>query len=101
MLNEMDHILLTTTTEHASRVERPLLSTEVGMFLFISIQFPESLVTSRNHLYTFGRGHHEERFCEIILHLDQWFRRRSYHNFLSRALAPPIFCGAEPFVKFW
>ena len=25
-----------------------------------------------------GRGHHEERFCEIILNLDQWFRRRSH-----------------------
>ena len=21
----------------------------------------------------FGRGHHEEQFCEIILNLDQWF----------------------------
>ena len=24
----------------------------------------------------FDIGHHEERFCEIILDLDQWFRRR-------------------------
>ena len=25
----------------------------------------------------FGRGNQEEQFCEIILNLDQWFRR--YH----------------------
>ena len=29
----------------------------------------------QNHLYNFGRGHHEEYFFEIILNLDQWFRR--------------------------
>ena len=30
----------------------------------------------QNHLCNFGRGYHEEQFCEIILNLDQWFRRR-------------------------
>ena len=29
-----------------------------------------------NHLYNFGRGHLEEHFNEIILILDQWFRRK-------------------------
>ena len=29
----------------------------------------------RNHLCKFGRVHHEEQFCEIILNLDQWTRR--------------------------
>ena len=29
-----------------------------------------------NHLCNFGRKHHEEQFCEIILNLDQWFKRR-------------------------
>ena len=29
-----------------------------------------------NHLCKFGRGYHEEQFCEIIMNLDQWFRRR-------------------------
>ena len=24
----------------------------------------------------FGRGHHEDQFYEIILNLEQWFRRR-------------------------
>ena len=23
----------------------------------------------------FGRGHHEDQFCEIVLNLDQWIRR--------------------------
>ena len=27
-----------------------------------------------NHLCNVGKGHYEERFCEIILNLDQWFR---------------------------
>ena len=29
-----------------------------------------------NHLCNLGRGYQEEQFCEIILNLDQWFRRR-------------------------
>ena len=31
---------------------------------------------ARNHLCNFGRGYQEEQFCEIILSLDQCFRRR-------------------------
>ena len=34
-----------------------------------------SYVTKQNNLGNFGRGHYEINFCEIILHLDQWFRR--------------------------
>ena len=30
----------------------------------------------QNHLCNIGRGHYEEHFCEIILNLDQWFRRK-------------------------
>ena len=30
----------------------------------------------RNHLCNFGRGNQEEQFFEIILNLDQCFRRR-------------------------
>ena len=29
----------------------------------------------QNHLLNFGKGYHEEQFCEIILDFDQWFRR--------------------------
>ena len=50
----------------------------------------------------FGRGFHEEQFCEIILNLDKWFRRRCrLKDFLSRALAVPVFSGAELFIQFW
>ena len=35
-----------------------------------------------NHLRNFTRGHYEEHFCEIILHLDQWFRRYGLIIFL-------------------
>ena len=31
-----------------------------------------------NHLCNFGRGHYEKQLCEIMINLDEWFRRR-YH----------------------
>ena len=37
----------------------------------------------QNHLCNFRRGYNEERFCEIILNLGQWFAS-----------------GAEPFTQF-
>ena len=49
----------------------------------------------------FVRGHHEEQFCEIILNLDQWFRRCRLKDFLSRALVPIVLSVAEPFMQFW
>ena len=30
----------------------------------------------QNHLCNFARRYYEEQYCEIILNLDQWFRRR-------------------------
>ena len=30
----------------------------------------------QNRLCNFGREYHEEQFCEIILNLDQWFKRK-------------------------
>ena len=30
----------------------------------------------RNHLCNFCSGYYEEQYCEIILNLGQWFRRR-------------------------
>ena len=53
-----------------------------------------------NHLCNFGRGYQEELFCEIILNLDQWFRRCHLKDLLSGALAALLFSGAEPFVQF-
>ena len=35
-------------------------------------------IAERNHLCKFGRGYQEEHFSEIILNLDQWFRRRCF-----------------------
>ena len=31
-----------------------------------------------NHLCNFGSGYDEEQFCDIILNLDQWLRRKSH-----------------------
>ena len=45
-----------------------------------------------NHLCNFGRRHREEQFCEIIMNLDQWFRRCGRY-FLSGALV--ALCLAE------
>ena len=51
----------------------------------------------QNHLCNFGRRHQEEQFCEIILNLGQWFRRRCcLKDFLSGALVALLFSGAEP-----
>ena len=58
--------------------------------------------TEQNLLCNFGRGHHEEQFCEIILNLVQWFRKKScLRYFLSRALAALLFSRMEQFVQFW
>ena len=40
--------------------------------------WPPFCSAEQYHLYNFGRGHQEEHFCEIILNLDQWFRRRCH-----------------------
>ena len=45
-----------------------------------------------NHLCNFGRRHHEEQFCEIILNLDQWCRRKC-------CLKVFIWSSGSPFVK--
>ena len=48
---------------------------------------------NRNHLYNFCRRHHEELFCEIILNLDQWFRRKGRLNIFV------IWSSGSPFVQ--
>ena len=48
-----------------------------------------------------GRRHHEERFCQIILNLDEWFRKRwRLKIFLFRALVAILFSGAEALEQF-
>ena len=55
----------------------------------------------QNHLCNFSRSHQEEQFCEIILNLDQWFRRCRLKIFpISRALEAHLISGAELFVQF-
>ena len=54
-----------------------------------------------NHLCNCGRGYPEEQFCEIILNLGQWFRRRFHlKDLLSGALAALLLGGVEPFMQF-
>ena len=39
-----------------------------------------------DHFCNFGRGYQEEQFCDIILNLDHWFKRRCHLiDFLSGA----------------
>ena len=38
--------------------------------------FEHNSYLDRNHLCNFGILHHEEQFSELILNLDQWFKRR-------------------------
>ena len=39
----------------------------------------------------FGRGQHEKHICEIILILDQWFRKRFHLNIFYLELWHPRF----------
>ena len=43
--------------------------------IYLKLWQLHSLV-EQNHLCNFGRRHNEEQFCEIILNLDLWYRRR-------------------------
>ena len=38
--------------------------------------WPPLFSVEQNHLCNFGKMHHEEQFCKIILNLDQRFRKR-------------------------
>ena len=40
------------------------------------LEFWWPFCSAENHLCNFSRGYHEEQFCEIILNLDLWLRRR-------------------------
>ena len=67
----------------------------------MSVVLAAFCLAEQNHLFNFSRGHYEEQFCEIILNLGQWFRRRCrLKDFLSRALAALLFSGAKPVMQF-
>ena len=55
-----------------------------------------------NHLCNFGRGHYGEHSCEIILNLDQWFRRCCLKKFLIKSSGGPfVQRSGTTFVQFW
>ena len=47
----------------------------------------------RKHLCNFGRGYQEEKFCEIILNVDQRFRRCVFKGISYLELWRPLFSG--------
>ena len=49
----------------------------------------------QNHLSNYGRGHHEEQFCKIILNLDLWFKTRCRLKGISDLELWQPFCSAE------
>ena len=54
----------------------------------------------QNHLCKFGRRHHEEQFCVIILNLDQCFMRRGRLKiFLIRSSGGPFVQQSKILVK--
>ena len=53
-----------------------------------------------NQLCNLGRVYPEEQSCEVILNLDQWFRRCLLKDFLSGAPATLLFSGTEAFMQF-
>ena len=81
----------------------PVVQEEITFerFFYLELWQPSCSV-EQNHLCNFCKEQCEEQFCEFILYLDLWFRGRCrFNQFLSRALAVPLFRGGEPFVQFW
>ena len=60
---------------------------------FLSRALAAPLSVDWNHLCNFGRKHHEEQSCEIILNLDQWFRRKCSLKVIL------IWSSGSPFVQ--
>ena len=51
----------------------------------------------QNSLYNFGRGHHEEHFCETILNLELWlWRKYNLTTFFYLELWQPL-CSVEQY----
>ena len=54
----------------------------------------------QNHSCNFDTKHHKEKFFDIILNLNHWFRRRCLlKDFLSRALMVLKFSRGEQFMQ--
>ena len=50
----------------------------------------------RNNLYNFGRGCYQEQFCEIILNLGQWLKRRCCLKDYIWSSGGPTFRWSKP-----
>ena len=59
---------------------------------YLQLWQPNSL--ELNHLCNFGSVQHKEQFCEVILNLNQWFRRCHLKTFLIKSSGGP-FCLLE------
>ena len=46
-------------------------------------------LAEQTHLCNFGREEHEKHFCEAILNLNQWSRRRCHLNKMTTARRMP------------
>ena len=59
------------------------------------IEFWQPLCSvEQNHLCNVGIRHHEKHFCEVILKLDQWFRKCCLEIFLIWS-SGGSFCSVE------
>ena len=55
----------------------PVVQEEMTFKVFSYLELWQPLCSvDWNHLCNFGRRHYEEQFSEIILNLDQWYRRK-------------------------
>ena len=62
---------------------RPVVQEEMSLKDISNLEVWQSPCSvEQNHLWNFGRRHHEEKFCEIILNSNQWFRRCHLNIFL-------------------
>ena len=68
---------------------------------FLSIALVAFCSVFPNHLCNYGSGPYVEHFCETVLSLEQWFKRkRCLKTFLSRGLVDPLISRLEQFVQF-
>ena len=47
-------------------------------------------LAEQNNLCNYARGHYEKHFCEIILNLDQWLKRKLFKIFLIYSSGSPL-----------
>ena len=80
-----DHVLLKVELTRSPGGEVGVGGSAYKIFdtmLLHSCFFSRALLTpfsaEKNHLCSYGKGHHVEHFCEIILNSNEWFRRKCH-----------------------